>query len=221
MTIKAAIFDLDGTLLDTLADIAEAVNRVLEAWGHPTHGPDAYRYFVGDGSEMLVTRALPEDQRSDEAVQQALKAFKAHYRKNWDRRTRPFDGVPQLLDALVRQGIRLAVCSNKPHEFSVLCVEKLLQPWRFDQIVGQSPRFAKKPAPDMALAIAERVGIRPGETLFVGDSGVDMRTAVAAGMVPVGAAWGFRTEAELMENGCRFVVRHPLEVLKLIGHTDG
>ena len=216
MSCKAVIFDLDGTLLDTLEDIADSVNRVLKARGFPTHDLDAYRYFVGDGSEMLVRRALPPGECQDREVQETLQAFKKDYGENWDVKTAPYAGVPQLLDELVRRGIPIAICSNKPHAFSVLCVKKLLNAWRFGQILGQSVRHPRKPAPDSALSISDDMEIPPADIAFVGDSGVDMQTAVAAGMFPVGAEWGFRTEEELLENGCRFLARRPLDVLQVV-----
>ena len=213
MPYQAVIFDLDGTLLDTLDDIADSVNRVLRAQGFPTHKREAFRFFVGDGSRALMKRALPENERSYESVELCLRAFQMDYANAWDVKTVPYEGIAELLDHLVQTHVRMAVCTNKPHEFAVLCVEKLLNMWRFDPIVGQSSRYPKKPAPDSALAIARDMGIQPSEVLFLGDSGVDMQTATAAGMLPVGAAWGFRPEAELLENSCQFLARHPLEVL--------
>ncbi len=216
MPYKAVIFDLDGTLLDTLEDIADAVNRVLEGRGAPTHDLEAYRFFVGDGSEMLVKRALPENERSDDSVRRSLNDFKKDYESTWDVKTRAYEGIPKLLDSLTEKGVKMAVCSNKPHEFSVLCVEKMLGRWCFEQVVGQGGRYRRKPAPDSALAIAGNMRVDPAEILFVGDSGVDMQTAVSAGMVPVGAAWGFRPEEELLANGCKFLVRQPLYVLQVL-----
>lgn len=214
MPYKTVIFDLDGTLLNTLADIADAVNRTLNTRGFPTHDEEAYRFFVGDGSRMLIKRALPEKKRSDASIEGSLNAFKQDYAKAWDVKTAPYKGIAELLDCLVQANVRMAVCSNKPHAFTILCVEKLLKKWRFDPIVGQRACYPKKPAPDSALAIARDMGISPSEVLFVGDSGVDMQTAVAAGMLPVGAAWGFRPERELLENGCRFLARRPSDILQ-------
>lgn len=217
MSYQGVIFDLDGTLLDTLEDIADSVNRVLRAKGFPIHKLEAFRFFVGDGSRMLIKRALPENERSDASVEHCLRAFKKDYATAWDVKTEPYTGIPELLNHLMQSNVRLAVCSNKPHAFSVLCVEKLLNQWRFDPIIGQSNRYPKKPAPDSALAIAHDMDIPSSAVLFVGDSGVDMQTAVAAGMLPVGAAWGFRPEKELLENGCRFLARHPLDIQRLFG----
>ena len=129
--------------------------------GFPIHKLEAYRFFVGDGSRMLVKRALPENERSDESVERCLNAFKKEYANTWDAKTKPYNGIPELLDGLVQKGVRMAVCSNKPHAFTVLCVEKLLDRWRFDKIIGQSSRYPKKPAPDSALAIAAEHGNSP------------------------------------------------------------
>ena len=203
--------------MDTLEDIADSVNRVLRANGFPSHPLNAFRFFVGDGSRMLIKRALPENERSDESVERHLVAFKQDYANAWDNKTKPYTGISELLNHLGQTHIRMAVCSNKPHAFTVLCVEKLLNNWHFDQIVGQSGRFPKKPAPDSALAIVNAMGIPPIEALFVGDSGVDMQTAVSAGLLPVGAAWGFRPERELLAKGCRFLARRPLDILQLVG----
>lgn len=214
MPYKAAIFDLDGTLLNTLEDIADSVNRVLREQGFPAHDLEAYRFFVGDGSKMLVKRALPAKKRSDELVESSLNAFKQDYAETWDVKTAPYDGIAELLDDLTRKNVRMAVCSNKPHAFTILCVEKMLKKWRFDPIVGQSDRFPPKPAPDSAMTIARQLELSREAVLFVGDSGVDMQTAAAAGMLPVGAAWGFRPEKELLDNGCRFLARRPQDVLQ-------
>lgn len=216
MSYKAIIFDLDGTLLDTLDDIGHAVNRVLKARGYPTHDLDAYRFFVGDGSEMLIRRALPENERSNDSVSRFLKAYNSDYARNWDKNTKSYHGIPELLDGLTLKGVRMAVLTNKPHEFAVLCVEKMLEKWVFEHIVGQGRAYRKKPAPDGALSIANLMEVEPKDMLFLGDSGVDMQTAVSAGMYPVGALWGFRPEKELVENGCRFQAHQPLDVLQLL-----
>ena len=137
--VKAVIFDLDGTLLDTLDDIADSVNRVLRAQGFPTHKREAFRFFVGDGSLTLIKRALPENERSNESVERCLSAFKKDYANTWDVKTKPYAGIPELLNHLMQTDVRMAVCSNKPHVFTTLCVDKLLDRWRFDQVVGQKP----------------------------------------------------------------------------------
>jgi phosphoglycolate phosphatase len=214
--VKAVIFDLDGTLLDTLADIGNAVNRILSNKGYPTHPVDRYRFFVGDGWEMLVKRALPESALTRDMVRVCVQESMVEYGKTWNATTTPYDGIPELLNHLTHEGIQLAVLSNKPHVFAQQYVDKLLATWTFENVIGVSDRFPKKPDPAGALSIMNDLNLDKGDCLFMGDTGVDMQTAAAAGIFSVGAAWGFRPEAELMENGCQFLARHPLDVLSLI-----
>ena len=214
--IKAVIFDLDGTLLNTLEDIGNAVNRILSKRGYPTHPMDSYRDFVGDGSEILVKRALPESASTRDKVLACLDEFKVEYGKTWDATTTPYAGIPELLSYLTHEGIQIAVLSNKSHVFTRQCVDRQLAAWTFEKVIGFSSRFPKKPDPAGALSILADLNIDKKNCLFMGDSGVDMQTAAAAGIFSVGAAWGFRSEAELMEYGCRFLARHPMDVLSLI-----
>ena len=214
--IKAVIFDLDGTLLNTLADIGNAVNQVLSDRGYPTHPVNKYRSFVGDGWEMLVKRALPESASTRDRVKTCVEESMVEYGKTWDATTTPYDGIPELLNYLTHEGIRLAVLSNKPHVFTRQYVDKLLAAWTFEKVIGVSSRFPKKPDPAGALSIVTELNLDKKDCLFMGDSGVDMQTAASAGIFSVGAAWGFKPEAELMENGCRFLARHPMDVLGLI-----
>ena len=213
---KAIIFDLDGTLLDTLEDLANSANRVLSEKGFPTHTVDSYRYFVGDGSAMLITRALPEDKRNDDMVQRCFDAFIKDYHRNWNVSTKPYDGIAEMLDTLAAHRIKLAVLSNKPHDFAKLCVTEMLNKWRFEAILGQRKNVPRKPDPAGALEAAQILNISPLDFLFLGDSAVDMKTALAAGMYPVGALWGFRSAKELLESGARTLIKEPLEILNLI-----
>lgn len=214
--VKAVIFDLDGTLLNTLADIGNAVNRILSDRGYPTHPVDRYRFFVGDGWEMLIKRALPESASTRDRVRACVEESMVEYGKTWDATTTPYDGIPELLNHLTLEGIQLAVLSNKPHVFTRQYVDKLLAAWTFENVIGVSSRFPKKPDPAGALSILNGLNLDKRDCLFMGDTGVDMQTAAAAGIFSVGAAWGFRPETELMENGCRLLARHPLDVLPLI-----
>ena len=214
--IKAAIFDLDGTLLDTLEDIANAVNRVLSNRGYPTHPVNRYRSFVGDGWEMLVKRALPESASTRNRVSACVDESMLEYGKTWDVTTTLYAGIPELLNRLTHEGIKLAVLSNKPHVFARQYVDKLLAAWTFEKVIGVSSRFPRKPDPAGALSILTELNLDRKNCLFMGDSGVDMQTAAAVGIFSVGAAWGFKPEAELMENGCRFLARHPRDVLSLV-----
>ena len=213
---RAIIFDLDGTLLNTLEDIADSVNRMLADRGENMHSTDAYRSFIGNGWRMLVTRALPEDQRLDALIETCVKQSRQIYQENWNRKTRTYDGIPDLLDRLQEQAVPLAILSNKPHDFTLRYAGAYLKQWQFEAIMGFSDRFPPKPDPAAALEIARRAGLAPSEFLFVGDSGVDMQTAHAAGMHAVGAGWGFRGAEELQASGCHSLVNHPLEILPLL-----
>jgi phosphoglycolate phosphatase len=217
MTFSAVIFDLDGTLLDTLADLGGSVNRVLAGRGFPTHPLDAFRWFVGDGSRLLMTRALPSDQRSAGMIDSCLAALLDDYNQNWHGQTRPYDGVVPLLERLVGQGKALSVVTNKPHPFTGQMVEHYFQGIPFRAVLGQQEGIAKKPDPVQALAAARSMGSLPEACLFLGDSGVDMETARRGGMTGVGAAWGFRPVDELRAAGARHIIHHPLELLALVG----
>jgi phosphoglycolate phosphatase len=217
MTYQAVLFDLDGTLLDTLADLGNAMNRVLAARGFPTHPLDAYCYFVGEGARVLVTRALPEDRRDAATIESCLAAFAADYDQNWQVETQPYPGVAELLDALTARGLKLAVLSNKPHEFTVRCVSQLLPHWRFDAVLGQRERTPRKPDPAGAFEIAAWLKIPPTNFLYLGDTFVDMETARAAGMFPVGVLWGFRPVEELQASGAQVLIARPGELVGLLG----
>lgn len=216
MNYKAVLFDLDGTLLDTLKDIANSVNKALSYFGFPQHELEAYKYFVGDGREALAFRALPEHQRDSATLDKLLAHIDEEYTRHWADNTRPYEGVPELLDTLTTRSISLSILSNKPHDFTELMVSRLLRHWRFQIIAGALPDVPKKPSPTAALDIAQRLNLRPSEFLYVGDSGVDMQTAAGAGMYPVGAMWGFRTAGELLAGGAKTLIAKPADLLGLL-----
>jgi phosphoglycolate phosphatase len=217
VSFRAVLFDLDGTLLNTLEDLADAMNRALEKEGFPTHRVDAYRHFVGNGSSMLVRRALPPERREDDGlIRSCLDRFLREYRLNWMVKTRPYDGVAGLLEGLTRQGFKMAVLSNKIDEITKQVVAHLLSQWKFDAVVGQRQGVPAKPDPTAALEIAGRLGVSPEEFVYLGDSAVDMKTSVAAGMFPVGALWGFRSEDELLAGGARVLIGGPMDLLGLL-----
>ena len=213
---NAILFDLDGTLLNTLEDLADATNRALARFGFPAHELAAYNYFVGDGMRNLILRTLAEDHRDDETVAKTSKAFQEEYARNWADKTVPYDGVPELLDALTERGVPMAILSNKPHEFTKLCVAKLLPGRDFKVVAGVSDVTPKKPDPAGALGVAERLGVPPAEFLYVGDTNTDMQTANAAGMFAVGVTWGFRPASELTANGAKVLIHKPDELLGLL-----
>lgn len=216
MHYKAILFDLDGTLLDTLADLGNSMNRVLAEQGFPTHPLDAYRYFVGNGARKLVTRTLPEAQLNEATIGRNLRLFLQEYEQHWKDDTRSYAGVPEMLDALQTRDLKRIVFSNKPHDFVLLCVRELLSAWQFDAIIGQSDATPAKPDPTGALRIAKELDLTPADFLYLGDTGTDMQTAVAAGMFPVGALWGFREREELLEHGAQALIEHPQDLLLLL-----
>ncbi len=213
---KAVIFDLDGTLLDTLTDLAESMNNVLVRNGLPVHLIESYKYMIGDGVENLVKRALPVTMRADMTVKRFMDEYRDEYDKNWKANTRPYDGVIELIEALLSLGLRLNVLSNKPHDSTIMCVREFLPYERFDIVLGHRPGENPKPDPHGAIEISEKLGISPDEFLYIGDTGIDMKTAVAAGMYPIGVLWGFRTKEELIDNGAKMVLEKPLDLLEFL-----
>lgn len=216
MQFQAVCFDLDGTLLDSLADLANCTNRILQKRGFPQHPIDAFRYFVGEGAKMLMTRALPENVRQETLIEECRLDFETAYRECWNEKTVPYTDIPELLDALHNYKLRLTVLSNKPHEFTLLAVSQLLPNWDFEAVYGQREGVARKPDPTGMLDICQQLGLPADAFLYLGDTATDMKTAVAAGCFPVGVLWGFRTEEELRDNGARAFVKNPLDVLKLL-----
>ncbi len=217
MEFDGVIFDLDGTLVDTLEDIADAMNRVLAREGAPGHSYDEYRYLIGHGIRNLVTEALPAELRSAERVERCYARMLEDYGAHSLVKTRAYEGVPELVRALRADGVPLSIHSNKADAPTQAIVAALLDPRDFVVVAGARPDAPLKPDPAVALAIAARLGLPPARVAYVGDSLVDMRTGVAAGMVPIGAAWGFRTAEELVESGACAVIDAPLDLLVLRG----
>jgi len=213
---RGVIFDLDGTLLDTLADIGESTNQALAELGFPPHPLDSYRRFVGDGVPSLAKRALPPSHRDAESIARCAAGMRRAYAERWSRKTVPYPGIEALLDGLAERGVALAVLSNKPDEFCHVVIGHFFGSGRFRTVVGARPEAAHKPDPSSALEIARDLELEPREILYVGDTDTDMRTAVNAGMVAVGALWGFRDAEELSAAGARSLVRVPADVLDLL-----
>jgi phosphoglycolate phosphatase len=215
--IQAVLFDLDGTLLDTLADIASCTNLVLAELGLPPHPPEAYKRFVGGGLTELLERAFPARVLRGPGLQARARRFEELYERHSGDETRPYPGVARMLSAVARRGLPMAVASNKPQRFTEQCLSALLPRWRFAAVRGARPGIPLKPDPAGPLAAARAMGMGPGAVLYLGDAGVDMQAAVAAGMFPVGALWGFRDAEELKRCGARALVRRPGELLALLG----
>jgi len=215
MPYSAILFDLDGTLLDTLADLGNSMNAVLCSMVLPVHPLDSYKRFVGDGVVLLARRALPPDRQDDASVNACVAAMRREYGAHAFDRTRPYDGVPELLDECARRGLATAVVSNKPHDMTMLMVGRLLDRWQFNAVFGARDGVPRKPDPAAILEAAAATGMDPSRFVYLGDTGTDMRAAMAAGMYPVGALWGFRDEHELRENGARMCIGRPREILPL------
>lgn len=216
MKYEAVLFDLDGTLIDTVDDIGDAVNRVLSNRGFPIHPISTYYQFIGEGVKVLFTRALPKEERSEDLINTCLKEFVEDYRRNYDVKSKPYDGIPEMLNALSERNLKLAILSNKPDPLTKDCVTTLLSNWDFGVVFGQRDSVPRKPNPQAALEIAEKLTISPSNFIYLGDTAIDMKTAVSAGMFPVGAAWGFRPVKELKENGARVIIDKPIQLLDLI-----
>lgn len=190
------------------------MNAALASLGFPTHSADSYRYFIGDGVDLLVRRALPENHRDDETVTKSLAAMRDQYSKHWADNTRPYPDIPELLSLLQQRNIPMAVLSNKPDEFTQITIEKLLPSWSFRIVRGALPSVANKPDPAAALDIARQLQISPCRFVYLGDTNTDMQTACEAGMYAVGALWGFRTAEELLAGGAKTLVENPHDVIK-------
>ncbi len=216
-SFQGIIFDLDGTLFDSLADLGGAMNEVLHGQGYPTHSLDDYRYFVGNGMEMLVSRALPPGVHENRwLLEQCLKEMRTQYGQRWDRNSSLYRGIPELLDQLLARGMRLNVLTNKPAAMTAAIRSRYLDRWPFQLVWGATENYPLKPDPTAALAMAAKLGLNPAEIIFVGDSGVDMQTALAAGMYGVGCLWGFRSATELNESGAQELLREPQELLAIL-----
>ncbi len=211
--VRGVLFDLDGTLTDTLADIVVAMNRALRLHDLPEWPVEEYRYLVGNGAKKLAERCVRERQELAAAVRQT---YQAYYETHNLVQTKPYEGIREMLSALHAMGLKLAVLSNKPDADTKVVVRHFFPEIPFAAVRGQVEGIPVKPDPAGALAIARELSIPPDEFLYLGDTDVDMRCARAAGMHPVGALWGFREEDELRQNGAEFMAAHPDDVLNFI-----
>jgi len=214
MKYKAVIFDLDGTLVNTLRDIAESVNFALDKYQQPSHPVESYRLKVGDGNKVLIQRSLPPDQQH--LVDPVLKMQMKYYNEHFCDYTQPYPQISDLLTELKVLGLKLAVLSNKPDRFMLPLIGKMFTKGMFDRIQGQTEGLPLKPDPTFALAIAHDLQVAPEHVVYLGDTGVDMQTANRAGMFAVGATWGFRDRDELQQNGARVLIDKPDQLVPLL-----
>jgi phosphoglycolate phosphatase len=217
--IRAVIFDLDGTLLDTIEDITEASNRAFGARGLSPFSIEHMKTLVGDGAGELVRKAFAArgvPSLTDADVAAILRDYRREYETCWRKHSHPYPGIPELLDELARRGAKTAVLSNKAQMFTAVMVAEIFAGHRFDLVRGALPEVPLKPDPAPALAIAAELGIAPEACAFVGDTNVDMKTARAANMFAVGALWGFRTAEELRSSGAAVLIAAPSDLLGLL-----
>lgn len=199
------IFDLDGTLIDSLEDIANAANETLRQLGKPICTLDSFKKHVGDGVSVLFQRALPETLNDPDLLAQCMATYQGYYDVGWDRATKPYPGITAVLDEVLRSGMRLAVLSNKPDHFTKRCVERFFPGVAFDHVVGHSQRFPRKPDPTSAKWIASELSQDSSRIAYVGDTNTDMKTAKSASLYAIGVAWGFRDVEEIRQAGAEVI----------------
>lgn len=216
MNYNGAIFDLDGTLLNTIDDMANSMNAVLKKHGFPVYDTGKYRYFVGNGIGKLVWRALPEEETNEKMASLCLSEFVDEYNMRWHEFTKPYNGIGELLNKFRNMGICLSVLSNKPDNFTKAIIDRFFGLKKFDYVFGSRKDVPKKPNPTSALEISELSKISPSKYIYLGDSSVDMKTANRAGMYAVGVTWGFRKADELLKNGAKLLIDKPLELIDFI-----
>ena len=215
MGFKGVIFDLDGTLVNSLEDIADAMNHVLISQNYSTHSYEDYQYFIGSGLRNLVTKALPENHKNENQIDHSYDLMVQEYRTICTRKTKQYDGIFELLDQLIERGIKLSVFSNKADDLTKE-ITTFLFPDYFNPIVGLTTEPLKKPNPFKALEISAVLALKPEEIIFVGDSGIDMQTATNASMYAVGVSWGYRPKDELLSHGAKKVLDHPLDLISIL-----
>ena len=215
--IKTCIFDLDGTIADTVESIAHAGNRVLEQFGLEPRPVKDYNYYAGTGIDMALKRALADAGDAEGNYwKQGIPLIRKYFAEDPLYHVRPFQGMPETLQELKAQGISLGVFTNKPHEEAIHVVQALYGKSMFDRIQGQTEEIPMKPAPDGALKIAGEFHVKPEECMYFGDTNTDMQTGRAAGMFTVGVTWGFRPRKELVENHAMALIDTPAEILQLV-----
>jgi len=211
---KAVIFDLDGTLLDTITDIAISCNYVLEKYNHSPLPIEDYKILVGQGASQLFKDLLPK--LSLEEQNNALALFENYYAKEFSKNTKLYKDINKVLTYFQIKNIKMAILSNKPNLFTKKCALKYLKNWKFDAVYGIREGIERKPNPAGVIEILKELDVKAEDTLFVGDTKVDMLTAKNSNMDSIGVLWGFREKEELINNGAKFIVKDPIEIIKLI-----
>jgi len=213
--IKTAIFDLDGTLIDSLFDLGDSANKSLAELGFPQHPIEDYKMFVGNGAATLCERILPEGRKTEENKKAVLEGFARYYEACGFAHTTAYDGMPELVKKLSAAGVLCAVASNKPDVFSKKVVEKLYGEGAFTLVMGKREGVPTKPQPDIVFNICKELGVGTESAVFIGDSSVDVETAHNAGLPCIGCVWGFRGEKELRDSGCDYIAAAPEDIFRI------
>lgn len=219
--LKAVIFDLDGTLVNTLEDLGNSTNHMLSENGFPIHTMDKYNYFVGNGIPKLIERALPETERSAENIKKYTEQFTEYYSKHFADKSAAYGGIAELVAEIKKMGLKTAVVTNKAQAMTDLVISKVFGSGVFDSVVGKRDENPAKPDPKAAFVAMSEMEVNPDECVFVGDSSVDILTARNCGAYPVGVLWGFRTRQELENSGARLIISEPEELVRFIFAVNG
>lgn len=213
---QLVIFDLDGTLINSVADLGQATNHALQLHGYPTHDLSKYNYFVGNGVAKLIERALPEQFRDEATIEKVKSGFLDYYMRHKTDLTRPYDGIPELLHVLQEKSVKIAVASNKFIAGTQALVKGFFPDIDFCAVLGQREGVPIKPDPYIANEALQLAGVDRGDCLYVGDTATDMQTASNAGLESVGVSWGFRPVSELKDAGAAHIIDKPAELLSLV-----
>ncbi|HPB80425.1 MAG TPA: HAD family hydrolase [Spirochaetota bacterium] len=216
MRTKGIIFDLDGTLIDTIGDLTASVNAVFSSLALPELSDERMKQVIGDGIDSLIRSLLPSRFTEETEITGIVNSVRQEYSTRWKNTSVPYPGIPELLDALTRRGILMSVLSNKPDEFTGIMIQAVLPQWHFEAVRGSFPDVPRKPDPSSALAIAGIMQLDPGEIMLLGDSGSDMETAVRAGMTAAGVSWGYRSREELSGKGAEIIFEKPGDIVPYI-----
>ena len=219
--IRAVLFDLDGTLVDTLTDLNDAVNYVLKKYSHKTVEAKDFYKMVGRGNEHMIRSALPEEKKNDKNyVAELLNEFFAYYKEHCADKSRTYEGIDELIEGLKKEEVSVAIVTNKAQIMTDVLVPQIFKEGTFSAVIGQRDGVPKKPEPHMPFLAMSEMDVNPDECLFVGDSGVDMETGKNCGNIPVGVTWGYRDREELINKGARFIADNPCEILDIVRNIN-
>jgi phosphoglycolate phosphatase len=205
---------MDGTLINSIPDIADSMNEVLSKYGYPQYSYNQYKYFVGNGIRRLVERCVPPEYSTPDNVENVFRTMIEVYGNNCITKTAVYDGIFELLDGLYGKHVKMAILSNKTNSITQKIYDTLFYDKHFATVLGATDKFPKKPNPQSALFIAESLSVTPDDVFYLGDTSIDMETACSAGFFPAGASWGFRSEEELLSFGAKYIAHTPVECLR-------